>query len=314
MLCVLLTASCTSCNHDDSEVVAEINCNDSTSVNYNPASGTNTDCQYLSSNQLPVLIASLSNLIDETSGLGKFDGNYLTHNDKGNESEVFIISPGTGSIVRKVSIANAINTDWEDLAQSASHLYISDTGNNKATRTNFGVYRIPWANFNPDNNGQGTPDALIGFTVTAPDGSGLSDDDIDCEALLYFNEALYIFTKNRLDLKCYLYRIPAEPGQYQAEFISSFNSQGLITGADISEDGNVVALVGYNKDGNSFIWKLTDFVNDDFFGGQKARIVLGAYSVIGQTEAVTFENNETLRLTAEASKSESPKFYLLENF
>ncbi len=315
LLILLAAAPCTSCNPDDGgDDVQVIGCNDVHANNYNPESTSNTDCTYPSNNVLPVLIASLSTLVAETSGLGTREGNYLTHNDKGNESEIFILSSGTGSIVRKVNVSNAINTDWEDLAQSVEHLYIADTGNNKTTRTNFGVYRIPWDNFNIDNNGQATPDALIGFTIPAPPGSGLSDNDIDCEALIYQSDFLYIFSKNRLDRRSYLYKIPAQPGQYVAEYISSFNSQGLITGADISNDGSMVALIGYNKDGNSFVWKLTEFTGDDFFSGKKSRIVLGPFVAIGQTEAVVFENITTLRITSESSKGVSPKFYRLENF
>jgi hypothetical protein len=313
-LLLLISASCTSCNPDDGGPDAVvINCNDPHAENYVSGSTSNRDCIYQSTNTLPTLIASLSSLVSETSGLGKHENNFITHNDKGNESEIFILSSGTGSIIRKVSVANAINTDWEDLAQSPTHLYIADTGNNKSTRTNFGIYRIPWTNFNIDNNGIATPDALIGFTIPAPPASGLTDNDIDCEALIYQNDFLYIFSKNRLDRKSYLYKIPAEPGQYVAEY-SSFNSQGLITGADISDDGSTVALIGYNKDGNSFIWKLTEFTGDDFCSGKKSRTVLGPYAAIGQTEAVLFENISTLRITSEGSKGVSAKFYRLENF
>jgi hypothetical protein len=61
--------------------------------------------------------------------------------------------------------------------------------------------------------------------------------NFDCEAILCWNNQIYLFTKNRLDDRTDLYVLPTTPGNYATKYIASFEVGGRITGADISPDG-----------------------------------------------------------------------------
>ena len=71
----------------------------------------------------------------ETSGLLFLNGKLITHNDSGDDSNLYEIDTITGNITRTVSVSNATNIDWEDIAQDDTYIYIGDFGNNNGTRT-----------------------------------------------------------------------------------------------------------------------------------------------------------------------------------
>ncbi|NND15889.1 MAG: hypothetical protein HKN89_06150, partial [Eudoraea sp.] len=53
----------------------------------------------------------------ETSGLLFYNNELITHNDSGNEANLFVIDTLSRAISRTVVISNAQNIDWEDMAQ-----------------------------------------------------------------------------------------------------------------------------------------------------------------------------------------------------
>lgn len=70
-------------------------------------------------------------------------------------------------------------------------------------------------------------------------------NEYDCEALISFNDAIYLFTKRRNDLQTELFMLPKIVESQVPKSIGVFNSKGLITGASINSAGTEVALVGY---------------------------------------------------------------------
>jgi hypothetical protein len=46
----------------------------------------------------------------------------VTHNDSGNQANLYEIDASTGIVIRTVCITNATNVDWEDIAQDASYI------------------------------------------------------------------------------------------------------------------------------------------------------------------------------------------------
>jgi len=59
--------------------------------------------------------------LDETSGLVFYNDKIITHNNSGNEGNLYEISGTTGTIIRTVTITNSTNVDWEDITQDASY-------------------------------------------------------------------------------------------------------------------------------------------------------------------------------------------------
>ena len=87
-------------------------------------------------------VGALPELIQESSGLLLVGDRFVTHNDSGNSPELFVLDTTSLAVVRRVRVANAENTDWEDLAQDASYIYIGDIGNNLGNRRDLKVLRI----------------------------------------------------------------------------------------------------------------------------------------------------------------------------
>ena len=78
--------------------------------------------------------------------------------------------------------------------------------------------------------------------------------------------------------------------------IDSMNVDGLLTGADINERGEIL-LIGY-KNYSPFIWLLYDFKGNDFFGGNKRRIDFSG--MLGtQTEGICYSFGRNVFISAE---------------
>ena len=85
--------------------------------------------------------------VKETSGLLFLDGKIITHNDSGNDANLYEIDSLSGTILRTISIANATNIDWEDLTENDTHLFVADIGNNNGNRQDLKIYTILKSDF-----------------------------------------------------------------------------------------------------------------------------------------------------------------------
>ena len=98
---------------------------------------------------------NLPELVSETSGLIYYNNELITHNDSGNTAELYVINILNGSLTRTISVTNATNIDWEDIAQDDQYIYIGDignnNGNNNGNRTDLKFYRILKTDFDTSN-------------------------------------------------------------------------------------------------------------------------------------------------------------------
>jgi hypothetical protein len=222
-----------------------------------------------------------------------------THNDAGAASYLFRLSRYTGEIMDVADIDNGKNHDWEDLAEDSNYVYIGDFGNNRGRRDNLRILRVSRNALLLDKE----PEAeKIRFTYSDQESLKPRDKhDFDCEAFIAFGDSLYLFTKNRASLTTNVYRIPKEPGKHVAEKVGSYDTQGMITGADIrTEGGNALLLVGYRNVGvryAAFLWLFTGFEGSDFFVGTQQRLELAPHL---QAEGVLWESDSTALISSEA--------------
>ena len=183
----------------------------------------------------------------ESSGLLYFDGYMWTFNDSGGEAALYCFDPSNGSVIRKTTISNAINVDWEDIAADETHVYIADVGNNSAGRDTLTIYRIP-KNELTSGDTLVSYDGIITFSfkeVVEKNSFGYSSHD--CEALFAYGDSLYLFSKNWVDETTSVYVIPAEPGHHHITPRYQYDARILVTGADLSSGNQEVALVGYRN-------------------------------------------------------------------
>lgn len=263
-------------------------CNDPFALNYNEDASTNIDCDFPDQQRTPLLAGYLNGAIPESSGLAFVNDMLITHNDKGNENELFVINV-SGSLLQTFTVVGAENADWEDLANSSSHLFIGDFGNSDGNRTDLRIYTVALENLANSTNNEVPVEGTIRFSYPEQVVAATPEQhNFDCEAMVYKDGFLYLFMKHRADNMSALYRLPADTGSHQAVLLGSFRATARITGAAISPDGAKVVLVGYNKNGDCILWELTDFGTSHPLAGAKKRTILGPYASIGQIEAVCF--------------------------
>ena len=148
--------------------------------------------------------------VRESSGLaigGRDPGVFWTHNDAGNDPELFAID-ASGTLLQRVRVAGADLIDWEDIESAPcgeeTCLYVADIGDNDADRERITVYRV----IEPPATASETVPADA-FHARFPDGPR------DAESLFTDGSGvLYLVTKGRRET-IDLYRWPAlaEPGE-----------------------------------------------------------------------------------------------------
>jgi hypothetical protein len=190
--------------------------------------------------------------------------------------------------VDPVLLSNAVNTDWEAAANDGHDRYfIGDFGNNNNDRTDLRIYIV---------------DSLAGGSFLHADTINFAYPDqvsfpapanFDMEGMFYFGDSLYLFSRNQLfggNGFTKLYSIPAHSGTFVANLIDSLYIGVVVTGADLSPDGNTVALMSYGR-----IVILEGFAGTNFLGGTQRYITIP----ISQTESVAFLDDSTIYFTNE---------------
>lgn len=293
--CFLLLACC------PLFTLAQPGCPDPQAINYTSSTAQNDgSCLYPATTYAPVFKANLPTDLREISGLTRISGRWWGHADSGANPEFFNLNPENGQVLQKISLQNAQNRDWEDVAADSAHLYLGDFGNNSNNRTNLGLYRVPLAKIGTANSelvAEGDWQFVPFAYADQTDFSAQPEDSsvYDCEAAIFFQGKIHLFTKSRKTYRTAHYVVNEATGK--AEKLEEFNTDGLITGASLSPDGKVVALLGYDLRSllpKVFMWLLWDWQpggGDLLFSGNKRRIELGTALAVGQAEGIGFADN-----------------------
>lgn len=241
-------------------------------------------------------IGKLPSNISESSGLAHVLGRetFWTHNDGGNVPELYEIN-NLGQTVSTLALPNLKNEDWEDIATDEfGNIYIADIGNNNNARQNLAIYKV-----NPQN-----PENIQKIALSYADQSAfpppLMNQNFDCEAVVYQNQKLYLFSKNRSPNNRHvkLYELPAKAGTYSVSPIDSIYIKTMVTAADISPDQKTLALLTYGK---VFLFDISE-------GMSLKKPIVCIKMARGQTEAILFINNQDFIITNEHKR----EIYLLE--
>jgi hypothetical protein len=163
-------------------------------------------------------------LLNEISGLAIYNDSILMAiNDSGNQPELFFLKTN-GKILKKTHILST-NSDWEDLTtDSYGNLYIGDVGNNSNDRKDLHFIKLS------------SQEAFENDTVTASEIRFTYEDQdefpppkwkcrFNCEAIFWFEDSLYLLTKNESvvpkkkdswNRNPKLYVLSDQPGTYTA--------------------------------------------------------------------------------------------------
>lgn len=248
-------------------------CTDLKATNYNEnATQNDGSCVYATTSISPQSSVNLGAELVETSGLILFNDVLWSHNDN-DDTQLYQINPTTGATISTINIPNVSNVDWEDIAADEHYIYLGDFGNNATgIRTDLKIYRFPKSEWeNPT-----TIDTIRFSYSTQTDFSTSSTNatNFDCEAFIVSNDKIYLFTKEWTSNATSIFELEKTPGNHVANFQSTLNVQGLITGATYLEEKQLVVLSGYSSLLQPFIYLLYDFESTNFFSGNKRKINL----------------------------------------
>ncbi len=251
-------------------------------------------------------LGNLPNAISEASGLLFHNGKLIAHNDSGNGAKLFELDTITLQITRTVTISNAENVDWEDLAQDSTHIYIGDFGNNLGTRSNLAIYRLSKQDYDSADTVQAE---RLDFSYEDQiDFTSNGNSDWDAEAFFVLNDELIILTKQWQSNGTVAYSIPKTPGTHVARRTGEFDSNGLITGASYNPISDVLFLIGYSSILGSFTYRVDQPTNASIFGPAPERIPFGGG--LAQIEGITYADVNTYFVSSEFFMNVTPPITL----
>ena len=237
--------------------------------------------------------------ITESSGLINIQNQLVTHNDSGGDNEIYIINKENGSIQSELTVLNSLNIDWEDISIDSNYIYIGDFGNNYGNRDDLVIYKVTIPTSILSNN-QLTEVSQISFNYDNQTNlnSAQFNTNFDAEALVSYNNKLYIFTKNWLNYETNIYELSKSEGSYSIEQIDNIDVGGLVTAATYDFNNNQILLTGYNQT-SSFIIRLSELNGSNFSQAKLERYDINApsgYSV--QIEGIAVDDSDVF-LTSE---------------
>lgn len=226
--------------------------------------------------------------IDETSGLLFYNNNIITFNDSGGTPNLYEIDSSSGAVIRTVTITNATNIDWEDITQDASHIYIGDIGNNNGNRTDLKIYKISKTDYDDADDTALAEIIAYSYTNQTDFTTNPNNNNWDAEGLISYNNKLLVFSKNWVNNMVNVYSIPKIQGTHSAPLESSYNTVGLITGADTSPDENIIYLTGYSSTQAPFMYTIHNIPNNslDVFSGEVSTKKNNIIPLGNQVEAI----------------------------
>ena len=224
------------------------------------------------------------------------DGTLWTHNDSGGEAKLYAINQVNGTILKTVTVSNASNVDWEDLAFDNMYLFIGDFGNNSGTRKHLKIYKIKRADLQTKTSVEA--EIIEFYYATQTEFTSNSNTNYDCEVFVAYEDKLYLFSKNHGNEETDMYALGMNAGVEVAEKVDTFNTNALVTGASIDAENKTLALIGYGNRGTPKSWIFSNFVDTDFFKGEQEKITWGTPAK-AQIEGVTHMAKGKLYISSE---------------
>lgn len=229
-------------------------------------------------------IATLSDTLQESSGLTNLNGRIFSFNDSGNTSEIFEIKAGSSNI-EKTFQTGLKNIDWEAITNDGKNFYIGEFGNNLGTRKDLKVYKIPFKN-----------DSIIADSIKTipffyPEQTDFKPKNInnnfDAEAMIFLDGNIHLFTKEWITNTVSHYVIDKNLTENQpAQKLESFDTGFVVTDASVFE--NKLYVVGYTKKASVYLMIFEkDETGNLFFNKPLKKHSLGRAYNVGQIEGIT---------------------------
>lgn len=236
--------------------------------------------------------------LDELSGMvasRKHPGVLWTHNDSGNDPELFALSLD-GKLLAEIDVA-AKNVDWEDIALApGDQLWICDCGNNDNERKDLRLLRVkePDPKKPPEER---HPNLVVRFRYAEQKQfpPEKARKNFDAEGLFFADGKLHLLTKHRGNNHVVLYRFDdlatdrvVTPTKIAERDLGEppIRKLHMVTAADVSRDEKTLAVLTY---GAVFLFQRR--AKEPWLMQNPTRVPLDANHT-GQIEALTFVRDE----------------------
>jgi hypothetical protein len=254
--------------------------------------------------------------LTEISGITRssYPDIFWVHNDSGDSARIFAVDLNGDVVIPNwlraqyeddvwpgIAVHHAVNIDWEDITQADGVLYIADMGNNGNARRDLGVYVLK----EPNPMATGETRALKFLPVSYPDQEDFPPEQwhFDSEALFIDHGRLYFMTKHRQQGRINswesgvrLYRLDTAhtDSVNVLTFVSQRDDVMLVTGADMSPDGERLAVLSYTA-----VWVFErPPEGDDWLSGEARRFLLNPLRT-RKAEGITWRDDQTLLIASE---------------
>jgi hypothetical protein len=223
----------------------------------------------------------------------RYNGVFWAHGDGGSGASIVPVT-ASGKLARgwtgAVRVEGCKNNDWEDIAlDDKGNLIIADLGNNNGRRKQLMLHFV-----SEPKPGAVSVRPTRTLRVHYEDQKGDSPD-YDCEAVFSAGGRIYFLTKHRSDKRTRLYRLAGESTTRSnpLRLVGSFDVGGMVTAADASPDGKLVAVLTYTT-----LWVFSyDRASGSIF--TKSESVRRTPIFAWQAEAVAWEGNDALVIANE---------------
>lgn len=185
--------------------------------------------------------------LNEISGAIYWNGYVWVINDGGNGPYLFALDTNNFTIQKRILIENAINTDWEDIAQNETDILIGDIGNNNGSREFIQVYKVSKTSILEKIQASEfsvSARVISGQYIHKPVGKlKKRSHNFDAEALVAIKDKIFIISKNWTGGPANVYMIDTTCTIHPLNPTITLQTDFLVTGADYQEDN--IYLCGY---------------------------------------------------------------------
>lgn len=232
-------------------------------------------------------IANLDTRVQECSGM-VYDKDLLwTLGDSGTKPELYGLD-SNGTCKEVITHPSLQNKDWEALAvdQKNHRFFIGDIGNNVNRRKDLTIYVL-------DRNHE-VSSIPIAYVLQEEFPPNEKLRNYDCEAMVYAEDSLILFSKNRGVPLISWYSLPTTQEQKKLLPARQLFMKGMVTDAAYHETSGQLVLLAYGK----LYWFKVD--KQDVV--QAKPWLIKKIPFYGQTEAICFDGKGNLHLSNEKGK------------
>ncbi len=238
----------------------------------------------------PALVPECSGMIQSL----RYPGVFWVLGDSGSAASIAAVQSNGDRALgwsAPVRIEGVRNYDWEDMAlDDRGNLIIADVGNNSGRRKQLMLHFV-----SEPKPGAAAVTPSRTLRVHYEDQKEASPD-FDCEAVFSVGGRIFFLTKRRSDKLTHLYRLEGESTRRSnpLRFVDSFEIGGMVTAADVSPNGKLVAVLTYTA-----LWVFEfDRASGSIFRRGSRWTPIFAW----QAEAVAFDGNDSLVVANEAGQ------------